>query len=340
MSELGFNILGVITGVIGMVAVIPPLTYWFWCYLPTPKLREVEQRFKEAEAHFEEVLKSGLLTEVDELHGIYATYWSLQFRIDDARAEVYNIRTMSDELACWWKGLSSDMVVICHQLAKFRARLSKSSSRERRALAAAGYTARFASWSASREHLVHPIPGSSWSPAMSILRSPPAPVVVDGPQIPPLRDYSWPPTPFSQSTESPTSLPSPRNCAASADVKRHTISDDDLRHLLTLALPRTRDAEGGRRQRAARQAVLKRFGKQLAGGHPWRRNAVSPELGAMHGRFKEAKQFRPVSHAADGVSQQNVVDLRNYLHLDPASLTPQRAGGFDGVEVAPPDLKT
>ncbi|KAJ2986032.1 hypothetical protein NUW54_g9930 [Trametes sanguinea] len=124
MSELGFNISGLITGIIGVAAVIPPLAYWFYYYLPTPKLREVEQRLKEAEVHFEEVLKSGLLTDVEELHRLYANFWSLQFRVDDARGEVYNIRTKSDELACWWKGLSSDMAVICQELVKFRARLS------------------------------------------------------------------------------------------------------------------------------------------------------------------------------------------------------------------------
>ncbi|KAI9059878.1 hypothetical protein FKP32DRAFT_1679415 [Trametes sanguinea] len=331
MSELGFNISGLITGIIGVAAVIPPLAYWFYYYLPTPKLREVEQRLKEAEVHFEDVLKSGLLTE---------------FRVDDARVEVYNIRSKSDELACWWKGLSSDMAVI----------FKKSSCRERRALAAAGYTAQLASWTASREHLVHPVPGSPWSPSLSVLHTPPAyvqsntpaaasrtfpgttPVVLDGPQPPPLHDHTWPPTPFSQSTEASTPLTASFTPTTPKEVKQHTVSDDDLRHLLSLALarPSPRDTDGGRRQRVARQAVLKRFGKQLSGGHVGHRNAVPPKLGAVHGRFKEAKHL--LSHAGSGgMLKQSVVDLPNYLHLDPESLTPQRAGGDDCDDAALPE---
>ncbi|KAI8970997.1 hypothetical protein BD414DRAFT_540586 [Trametes punicea] len=155
MSELGYNVWGAVAGAIGTVALIPTLIYWFLCHLPTAKLRVVEQALKEAEAHFDEVLKGGLIHDEDELHQFHSWLWSIQFRVDDLRIHVYNIWSWTEELAHWWKGLSNDMVVICKETNIFRGKLAKSSSRERRALAAGGYTAHLASWSASQAGIPH-----------------------------------------------------------------------------------------------------------------------------------------------------------------------------------------
>ncbi|KAI0669511.1 hypothetical protein C8Q78DRAFT_181482 [Trametes maxima] len=293
MSEIGFNVWGVVASVIGTVALIPPLAMWIIHCLPTAKLRVVDKLLKETEREFHAALADGLIRREVDLHRFHNWLWSLQLRVEDMRVEVYNVHSWQNELGLWWKGLSSDMSVICKEMAKFRAKLAGDSSRERRAMAAAGFAAKLASsWSGLRDRLpyatVTPISRTTpLAPTMLQLHNIASPVDVDAvstagvmsstPGFATLAlDAATPP---SYSTCNPAvALPSKYSACSmqstrmvpppetpSRSGEHHSVSDADLKHLLVLALSSPSHGQGEKHQRASRNDVLLRFGRQLFG---------------------------------------------------------------------------
>ncbi|KAI0325872.1 hypothetical protein GY45DRAFT_179615 [Cubamyces sp. BRFM 1775] len=286
MSELAYNIWGAVASVIGTVAVLRAVFCWALDCLPSRKMDFVEKFLDKTKASFGEVLNSGILDQ-DEVYRFDSWLAHIESRVDDVRADVYNIHTWQQDLTQWRQGLSGDMAMICQALMNFRARLAKTSSRERRALASAGYTAHSSlpsHVSGSTEQLWYPKSGPA-------TRSP----VLHFPVACPSRASGMCTTavrvPTASTSDSMSSSPSSSDneslCDSPSDLpnaKHHVLSDDDLRQLLSLALNRqSRDPESGVRQLdAAQEDVLKRFGGQLcgldAGGHLGAETERHPEL--------------------------------------------------------------
>ncbi|KAI0657830.1 hypothetical protein C8Q70DRAFT_265897 [Cubamyces menziesii] len=321
MSELAYNIWGTVASVIGTIAVFQAIIRWALDHLPSRKVEHVEKLLEKTKSSFEEALDSGLLDQ-DEVHRFDVWLAHIESRYDDVRADVFSIQTWYQDLAQWWQGISSDLVVICQALMNFRARLAKTSSRERRALASAGHTAHSSlpsDISGTTERSWYPKSGSASAPGSARVRPVPEFPAIWPPRVTKKYTYvltSGPPpsypatttsTPFtSDSSSSPSNTndnespcDSPNNLPS---VKHHIISDDDLRQLLSLPLTRrSSDLERGVHQLdAAQRDVLRRYNGQLCGvgtgGHLRCRNHLGCRAVQTGDRLEPVKQRSTGTH--------------------------------------------
>ncbi|KAI0669518.1 hypothetical protein C8Q78DRAFT_1040358 [Trametes maxima] len=336
MSDLGYNVWGVVAGIIGTVAVIPALAFWLLGPLPTAKLTILEALLEDTTKMFREAIEEGLIYREDDLRRFHAWFWTIKVRLDDARLEVYDIKTWRDELASWWDGLSGRIHIVCKDTYRLRFKLAKASSRERRALAASGHTTRLASLSGIRGRASH---------IASFLLPPDTPVSVSPlprPEEPPHRPS--PPSDCEPSfvDEGKSSLPvchTGSGCSWDSPItagqpslgeahsvlhlcdtpvvsdasKHHPLCDTDLYDVFALGIaqPRARiQRNGGRHHRRATQHdVLLHFGRQLFGGAV--ALASSPSLSSSkcprtHARIKAALRLMQLL-VANGQVSANVV---------------------------------
>lgn len=70
MSDLGFNIWGVVAGVIGTVALVPVFLAWLRTRVPTKRFPALRDLLKETQDLFKTVVQEGLITDEDELREI------------------------------------------------------------------------------------------------------------------------------------------------------------------------------------------------------------------------------------------------------------------------------
>ncbi|KAI0365095.1 hypothetical protein BV20DRAFT_982800 [Pilatotrama ljubarskyi] len=293
MSDFGYNLWGVIAGALGTLGLIPALAFYFLGRFPTGKLATSEDLLKETEKMFQEAVRDGLIYREDDLQRFHASFWSIKVHLDDVRLEVYAIRTWRDEIASWLGGLSGRIHIVYKDTYILRTKLARTSSRQRRALAAAGHTSKLALLSSMRGRASHNTPYlmshvlPSRTPSMTRLHdanlqaSTPAsssggPLSASAPRYATREDL------HASSDEAPVadkdgnSLPCD-DTVPSADPPPHLISDETLKQLLSLALAnstacRHEDYRQRRPYATARRQLLLRFGTQLFG----------PETAPMH----------------------------------------------------------
>ncbi|KAJ2965628.1 hypothetical protein NUW54_g14056 [Trametes sanguinea] len=143
-SDLGFNIWGVISSVLGTIALTPVFIGWLKPRLPTSLITGVVEIYKETQDIFITALRDGLITDADELHHfkdnllelMTCTTNSATIDLDRLRAEVYAIKTWRQDVAKWWRGLSGRIWILQEKLNSMRADLAQRTSNERLKLAA------------------------------------------------------------------------------------------------------------------------------------------------------------------------------------------------------------
>ncbi|KAH9847023.1 hypothetical protein C2E23DRAFT_534061 [Lenzites betulinus] len=132
MSDLGFNVWGVVAGAISL------------------KLFILEGVREETVMLFSKGMKDGLHTHMDDLYTFCSRIWAIDQRIDDIRFQVIAFRTWRQQVKGWWNGVSRDIDLLHGSVDDLRAELSEISSRARRQLAAAGHTRHLAELLAAR----------------------------------------------------------------------------------------------------------------------------------------------------------------------------------------------
>ncbi|KAI0365093.1 hypothetical protein BV20DRAFT_783681 [Pilatotrama ljubarskyi] len=368
MSQVGYNIWGVVAGAIGTFTILPTIALWILGSRPTSKLKVLEALLDETEKMFQQSIEEGLIHDEDELARLHAWLWMIKVRVDDMRLHVYQIHTWKDELAGWWNGLSGKIDIIYQSTSKLRTKITKTSVRERRALAAAGHTSKLASLSAIRGRAVHSPPpyslGSlqleplglgaqplaSLVPPFSSERGFPsaaqAPAALESTELG--ADLPCRPSPNQNLPLTPSSMPRemsgvPDECehahATEVDPPCHVLSDADLKDLLSLALAESRacaraDDVERRRRRATRQDLLQKFGRELfapGSSSGSGRESVLPKRTAGGGRFKA---FSRVLSRTYGVPARGSPSGARCTDLDPQLPEPQLAGddACDGDE--------
>ncbi|KAJ8482821.1 hypothetical protein ONZ51_g5129 [Trametes cubensis] len=328
MSELAYNIWGTVASVIGTIAVFQAIIRWALDHLPSRKVEHVEKLLEKTKSSFEEALDSGLLDQ-DEVHRFdvwlaqYVLVKYIESRYDDVRADVFSIQTWYQDLAQWWQGISSDLVVICQALMNFRARLAIDRKlvpgNDGHLLPQATQLIRLILGTLVLERSWYPKSGSASAPGSARVRPVPEFPAIWPPRVTKKYTYvltSGPPpsypatttsTPFtSDSSSSPSNTndnespcDSPNNLPS---VKHHIISDDDLRQLLSLPLTRrSSDLERGVHQLdAAQRDVLRRYNGQLCGvgtgGHLRCRNHLGCRAVQTGDRLEPVKQRSTGTH--------------------------------------------
>ncbi|KAI0634045.1 hypothetical protein C8Q77DRAFT_1109577 [Trametes polyzona] len=155
MSDDGYNIYGVITGTLGLVALFN-LT-WIYTQLPWRKLAALQSFMDRTEATFYKGLGQALHTQEEDLCHFYNTIWSLTASIENMRREVDALPTWTAQFKGWWDGVSKNIDELHEEVHVLHTQLLESSSRDRRRLAELGYTDNLARFSGarSREFLSH-----------------------------------------------------------------------------------------------------------------------------------------------------------------------------------------
>ncbi|KAI0824565.1 hypothetical protein BC628DRAFT_1420011 [Trametes gibbosa] len=103
MSDLGFNIWGVVTGAIGLLSLLPAA--WIYSQFPSRKLRVLELIMDDTVALFSKGLEAGLHTHKDDLHVFSSSIWVIDQRIDDMRSKVIALSTWRAQLRAVGKQL-------------------------------------------------------------------------------------------------------------------------------------------------------------------------------------------------------------------------------------------
>ncbi|KAI0774960.1 hypothetical protein BD413DRAFT_538053 [Trametes elegans] len=285
----GYDIWGVVSGIIGTIAVLIPLAIACWCVRrPSTLYPALYALLKETQGLIDTAYREGLTENEAELLELQVNIWKSATEVEEFCAAVYAEDTLLYDLNNWWKGLSRKISTAYEVLNSHRVKLAKRNSDLRRKMESEALLARMAMHDREK----------------SMLFDPPRLDATTEPAIPPgiaddhgVSDTEYPSPSLSPATQPSTldtaradgedsasavassghafdsALPQVQTASKVDAVDRPThrlLSDADLQSLLSIALdnPRLRqESEERRKQTRRRQRIiLLGFGEQLCGG--------------------------------------------------------------------------
>ncbi|KAI0323328.1 hypothetical protein GY45DRAFT_1376404 [Cubamyces sp. BRFM 1775] len=309
MSDFAFNVWGAVASAIGVLTIVPTFMYLFLCRLPSAKYRVLKITLKEVEQNFEDALKQGLIrpsmTSIVSTTGcggksfnsaskdlIANHVYSIQVRFDDLSEEVENIKSWREELTYWYDGFSTRISFVYDEVIELRKLIARRSSRERRALIAAGIPSRLAEMSSKREHFAYV--GSGFmlhlprEPSTDLPRYRPSPSssgghqttatdnsragthVSSSPEPPAYDDMRAPSSHSAPCNTAPPAAPAKSQachcCGATNQGRRRLDWDADLTELLSAILVHACRADKGKHDNQLCREMLRRFGTKLLEG--------------------------------------------------------------------------
>ncbi|KAI0351965.1 hypothetical protein OH77DRAFT_1428990 [Trametes cingulata] len=328
MSDQGYNISGVVAGALGILLALLPLFFaWLSYQMPSAKLRVLQDLMAETESIFRKSLEDGVLTCDDDLYQITTSIWSTNMHIDDLRMKAYALKTWRDQMSGWWHGLSRKMTILCEEVNDIRMQVVETSSRNRRLLAAEGFTSSLAQFQGaqSRERVLNVSLSAEGKGATAALSS-----------LPPSRIASREEIACEQIAGGSAPLPVPsgveppqvtlqRSASPVSDGERPRVRPDPVASDNPRRIPEDtpRSADKARKHRATRRDVLRRFAGYLCAPVPVPLQDYRhlPSRRQNHGRGR-LKAF--------------VVLLRGDGRVDLTQALSGRAGQLGGGEVALP----
>ncbi|EIW54130.1 uncharacterized protein TRAVEDRAFT_66720 [Trametes versicolor FP-101664 SS1] len=322
MSDLGWNIWGVVGGVIGTIlAVVPLFLVWLRVRLPSKKLPSLLAVLEDTKELFAKAVRAGALADVQEIQQIEFSIATASVHVDEFRATVYAATSYWQNVKNWWNGLSSRMVDLYEALNVVRVRLVKLNSCERKMLKEldAGYS----SCPDVPDHTLLPPPEYTSEPPVTHLSPPPSTGIEDQP---PLRSTS--PGPSLASLLRNADIPGDALEETLPSCSRptyHVVSDPDLQSLLSLAAA----------QLLLRHEQRKRQRTQDQDSHRPSRQARGPGSASFPGRRARRTRggalARLVRHAY-GVQHVDVNGGAQNADIDPESLELLPQGEADDGE--------
>ncbi|KAL7284781.1 hypothetical protein ACG7TL_002088 [Trametes sanguinea] len=147
MSELGFNVWGAIGSAVGILTLIPLFLAWLQPRLPRSMLPSIMETHKEVKELLATALSQGLITDPVDLHQLHIN----MIEVDEVRAEVYRIKSWTQDAGKWWSGLSARMYILRNDLNSTRIQLAERNSQELKSLASLGLAGRLAGIPARKE---------------------------------------------------------------------------------------------------------------------------------------------------------------------------------------------
>ncbi|KAI0824560.1 hypothetical protein BC628DRAFT_1378351, partial [Trametes gibbosa] len=116
MSDIGFNIWGVITGTLGILSLPAALIY---ARFPSRKIRAVEKFMEETTALFYRDFNEGLHTDDAELHQFCDSIWSLKDLIEDMKHDISQLPTWYSRVKGCFNGVSTKIQSLHAKVKKF-----------------------------------------------------------------------------------------------------------------------------------------------------------------------------------------------------------------------------
>ncbi|KAI9069046.1 hypothetical protein FKP32DRAFT_1754062 [Trametes sanguinea] len=360
MSNIGFDIWGVVASALGTIALAPVIWSWIQPRLPTSMISSVVEIHKESQELFATALRDGLFTDPDEVYHFQENLLDATTRVDSVRAEVYVIQSWRQDVAAWWRGLSRNIRVLRESLNFLRAKMAGRASHERNMRAAARGLKNDTAYSPlDRKDIgcnkaCQPFPpglpheferAASYHEQCTALRHAPGTcshVAASGSrrcyhaqhdQHAPFSPCSW--TGSVKNDHEACSVQHD-SCSATAPTQRH-VSDTDLQSLLSLAFSRPRTWLGTRPKRAG-------INGKAQGGRPSRRpcdpfesptrerDSLPTRRKAMHPQLQDVlRMVRRIYGVDVGVRRGGgkASEAGSTVKLDPESLTPQYAEASD-----------
>ncbi|EIW54132.1 uncharacterized protein TRAVEDRAFT_74389 [Trametes versicolor FP-101664 SS1] len=349
MSDLAFNIWGVIASVIGTIlALLPLFTLWVRPRLPSATILDLCAVLKETKALFSAALDEGLITDEHEIRQIRLSMEIAAAYLDGLCGTVYAATSYPQSLRNWWNGVSSRIAELYAELNVVRVKLAKRNSFERKLRIAQEFNVEFP---------FDPVQPSSPPPRYTLTPQPDRPSLLQ-----PAKAQSLPPD-SSTSPEHQSASHAQRD--AESDVRKadlatpdssircppatfsldahptlavrpthHVVSDADLQRLLSLAAthPLLRPEEHERQRATHRDELLLHLGRlcddigraSTRSGYP-----LGSRRHAKRTRFKTfARFFRHVA----GIQHPGVGGDADNIHRDPESLRPHRREDKDDDE--------
>ncbi|KAI0323300.1 hypothetical protein GY45DRAFT_1376423 [Cubamyces sp. BRFM 1775] len=141
MSDLGYNVWGAVTGVIGTLSLIPIFLAWLQTRLPSSRIPHLLALRAEILELFTAAILEGLITDEKELYQLNRNVWAAKMQADEMRAKVYAAQTWWQDVKNWWQGLSGRVMTLCEELNFLRMKLAERNTNERKRLASAGIPA-------------------------------------------------------------------------------------------------------------------------------------------------------------------------------------------------------
>ncbi|KAI0629618.1 hypothetical protein C8Q77DRAFT_1141420 [Trametes polyzona] len=133
MSDLGFNIWGVVASVLGTIALVPIIWAAIKSEMPTQNMLQLEADMKITDDMLKEGVNEGLLNP-EEFQLLMST---TKLRIEGLRTRIYSATTWKEEYLNWKIGLSAKVKDLFREVYKIRVIIARSSADERKRRATA-----------------------------------------------------------------------------------------------------------------------------------------------------------------------------------------------------------
>ncbi|KAI0629611.1 hypothetical protein C8Q77DRAFT_1076076 [Trametes polyzona] len=131
MSDLGFNIWGVVSGVFGiLVAMVPAFIILF--RLPSTKMPALLAIHKEATNLFNTALQLGLFADEEELKTMRLTMSMADTHVDALRKKVPPAVSFTQNVCNWWDGVTGRIIKLNDDLNEIYVKLAERNSEERK----------------------------------------------------------------------------------------------------------------------------------------------------------------------------------------------------------------
>ncbi|KAI0669472.1 hypothetical protein C8Q78DRAFT_992596 [Trametes maxima] len=339
MSDLGYNVWGVVAGVIGVVALLPLLVNWFNARLPSARIAPLMELLNEVEELFFTALRESLFTSQDELFQANLNLCAARIKADAARAKAHSARTWKQDFKNWWHGLSDRIFALHEELNVMRVRLAEGNSLARKQRASQ-HSVDELPHTLLLDHKEH-VPSHQTDPTPTG-----SPVTSMQLGVQPNPEYFA----SKQGVKPPLSpcddvLPSREDvvcwgghrlvhlakdqCHSADSPPRHRlVSELDLQDLLSLALASPPSGPGGgKRYRETRHRLLLRFGRELHGPQPtpvWQPESIPYRHPIKRSRFKAFSRLLRSTYEPGRDANLSLPRAHGF-----ASQYTQRAGGDD-----------
>ncbi|KAH9847017.1 hypothetical protein C2E23DRAFT_533831 [Lenzites betulinus] len=136
-SDEGFNIWGVVSGALGVLALLR--LAWICSQFPSRKLHAVETLMNQTRDRFWRDYKEGLYSDERLLTEFNLRFWQLHSRMDDLKTKADALDTWFAQFGGWRSGLTKKICSVRQNVKALLVDLIEHSSRERKRLASEGY---------------------------------------------------------------------------------------------------------------------------------------------------------------------------------------------------------
>ncbi|OBZ75943.1 hypothetical protein A0H81_04133 [Grifola frondosa] len=134
LCTAGYDIWGVVAGVLGVLGLLPLLSALIHNQLPSSRFKMLHDTMSETESLFRTVMEEGLLKNPSYVQQTEGRLNQMRSEVEDLRAATHRATSFVKEIRGFLHGLSREISLLCEEVKELRASISATSSEERRRL--------------------------------------------------------------------------------------------------------------------------------------------------------------------------------------------------------------